>query len=181
MGYASKGERVVGEFESTIGTPYCFGSVEVGSFVFNVVYLERIECKFENCEAINGGVEAPSSVECDMGGSVPAAGSGRKMRGRDDTEWVDELLGFAQLGLGRAIAGLLEGILDGPKSVTVRNRVRAVLNRLQGLKGVGFGPPSLSTPFGHVQGLRKGKCGVYGVGLGRLKRVRRKPLGSSSQ
>jgi hypothetical protein len=51
MGYASKGERVVGEFESTIGTPYCFGSVEVGSFVFNVVYLERIECKeFEDCE-----------------------------------------------------------------------------------------------------------------------------------
>jgi hypothetical protein len=116
-----------------------------------------------------------------MGRSMLTAGSGRKMRGRDDTEWVDELLGFAQLGLGQAVARLLEGILDGPKSVTVRNRVRAVLKRLKGLKGVGFGLPSLSTPTGHVQGLQKGKCGVYGVGLGRLKRVRRKPLGSSSQ
>jgi hypothetical protein len=42
-------------------------------------------------------------------------------------------------------------------------------------------PPSLSTPTRHVQGLRKGKCGVYDMGLGRLKRVHWKPLGSSSQ
>jgi hypothetical protein len=38
MGYASKGEKIVGELEETIGTLYCFGNVEVGSFVFNVVY-----------------------------------------------------------------------------------------------------------------------------------------------
>jgi len=63
MGYTSKGERVGGKLERTmplrfnkilylskkkklertIRTPYCFGSVEVGSFVFNVVYLERAE------------------------------------------------------------------------------------------------------------------------------------------
>jgi hypothetical protein len=45
MGYAMKGERVVGELEGTIGTPYYFKNVLVGSFVFNVVYLERGECK----------------------------------------------------------------------------------------------------------------------------------------
>ena len=132
-------------------------------------------------EANIGGDENSSSVECDMGRSVRAAGSGRKMRGMDDTGWVDELLGCAQLGLGRAVAGLLEGILDGPKSVTVRNRVRAVLKRLKGLKGVGFGSPSLSVLSSHVQGLRKGKFGVKGLGLGRLKRVRLKHLGLSSQ
>jgi hypothetical protein len=44
-GYALKGERVVGKLEGTIKTLYCFGNVEVGSFVFNVVYLERVENK----------------------------------------------------------------------------------------------------------------------------------------
>jgi len=39
MGYVSKGERVVGEFERAIGTSNCFGSVEVGSFVVNVVCM----------------------------------------------------------------------------------------------------------------------------------------------
>jgi hypothetical protein len=39
MGYASKDERVVGELEGTIGTPYCFENVEVGCSVFNVVSL----------------------------------------------------------------------------------------------------------------------------------------------
>jgi hypothetical protein len=33
-GYALKGERVVGKLEGTIKTLYCFGNVEVGSFVF---------------------------------------------------------------------------------------------------------------------------------------------------
>ena len=45
MDYALKGEIVVGKLERTIGTPYCFESVEVDSFVFNVVYLERAKCK----------------------------------------------------------------------------------------------------------------------------------------
>jgi hypothetical protein len=45
MGYASKGEEVVGELERTIGTPFCFGIVEVGFFAFNVVFLERMEHK----------------------------------------------------------------------------------------------------------------------------------------
>jgi hypothetical protein len=45
MGYASKGERVVGELVGTIGTLYFFENVEVGSFVFNVVYLMRAKRK----------------------------------------------------------------------------------------------------------------------------------------
>jgi hypothetical protein len=45
MGYASKGERFVGELEGTIGTTQCFGIGEVGFFMFNVVYLERKERK----------------------------------------------------------------------------------------------------------------------------------------
>jgi hypothetical protein len=43
MDYASKGERVVVEFEKTIRTPNCFGNMEVSSFVFNVMYLKRAE------------------------------------------------------------------------------------------------------------------------------------------
>jgi hypothetical protein len=45
MGNALKGERVVSKLEGIIGTLYCFGNVKVGSFVFNVVYLERVNCK----------------------------------------------------------------------------------------------------------------------------------------
>jgi len=45
MGYVSKGERVVGEFERAIGTSNCFGSVEVGSFVVNVVCMVWAERK----------------------------------------------------------------------------------------------------------------------------------------
>ena len=39
------GERIVGELETTIRTLYCFGSVEVSSFVFHVMYLERAKPK----------------------------------------------------------------------------------------------------------------------------------------
>jgi hypothetical protein len=127
-----------------------------------------------------------------MGRSMWAAGSGRKTRGRVDIGWVGELLGFAQLGLGRVMVGLLEGILDGPESLLVRKRVRAILKRLKGSKGFGVGPVSLPTSSGHVYGHRKGKSGLKGVGIGWLtKRVRLKPflrtkvhavdLGSSSQ
>jgi hypothetical protein len=45
MSYVLKGERIVGELERTNGTIFCFGNVEVGSFVFNVVYLETAKCK----------------------------------------------------------------------------------------------------------------------------------------
>jgi hypothetical protein len=33
MGYALKGERVVGELEETIGTPYCFENGEADSYL----------------------------------------------------------------------------------------------------------------------------------------------------
>jgi hypothetical protein len=143
-------------------------------------------------EAKNGGDDIRSTVDCDMGSSVQVAGSGRKTRGRVDTGWVGELLGFAQLGLGRVVVGLLEGILVGPKSLSVRNRVRAVLKRLKGSKGFEVGPFSLPISTGHVYRQHKGKSSLKGVGTGRLtKRVRLKPslrtkvqavdLGPSSQ
>jgi hypothetical protein len=39
------GKRFVGELERTIGTMYGVGIVEIGSFMFTVVYLERKERK----------------------------------------------------------------------------------------------------------------------------------------
>jgi hypothetical protein len=126
-------------------------------------------------EAKNGGDDIRSMVD-NMGRSVRAAGSGRKTRGRVDIGWVDELLGFAQLGLGRVVVGLLEGILDGPESLSVCNRVRAVLKRLKGSMGFEVGPFSLPTSTRHIYGQRKGKSGLKGVGIGWLtKRVRMKP------
>ena len=98
----------------------------------NRSFAEALQSKPQaRVEVKNGGDDIRSTVDCDMGRSVRAAGSGRKMRGRVDTGWVDELLGFAQLGLGWVVVGLLEGILDGPESLSVRNRVKAVLKRLK--------------------------------------------------
>jgi hypothetical protein len=45
LGYASKGDRVVGKLVETIWKPYCFENRLDGSFVFNVVSLERVERK----------------------------------------------------------------------------------------------------------------------------------------
>jgi hypothetical protein len=117
-----------------------------------------------------------SSVDNDMVRSVRAAGSGRKTRGRADTDWVDEWLEFAQLGLGQVVVGLLEGILDGPENLSVRSRVRAALQGLKGPKGFRFGPVSLPTSTGKAYRLRKGKPRLKGVGFGQFtKRVRLKP------
>ena len=99
------------------------------------------------------------------------------MRGRAGKGWVDELLGFVQLGLGRVVVGLLEGILDGLVGLSVRNRVIVTLKRLKGPKGFGVGPFFLPTSIGHVIGPRKGKLSLKGIGLGCLnsKRARLKP------
>jgi hypothetical protein len=35
----------VSELKGTIGKPYCFVNMKIGSFVFNVVSLERVERK----------------------------------------------------------------------------------------------------------------------------------------
>ena len=67
--------------------------------------------------------------------------------------------------MGRVIVGLLEGLLVGLQDISVRKRVRAVLNRLKGSKGFGVGP-FLPTATGRVYGLRKVKLGLKGVGLG---------------
>jgi hypothetical protein len=109
-------------------------------------------------------------VGCDLGRSVRAAGSVRMMPSKGRTVsavkgWVNHLQGFVQLGLGRVVAGLLEGLLIGPKDISVRKRVRAVLKSLNGSKGFWFAP-FLPTDTGRVYGLRKVKSGLKGVGLG---------------
>jgi hypothetical protein len=139
-------------------------------------FVEALQSKPRAHDEVKNGGDMRSSVISDMGRSMQVAGSGRKTRGRADTAWVDELLGFAQLGLGRVVAGLLEGILDGPENLSVRNKVRAALKRLKGPKGFGFGPVSLPTSTGNTYGLCKGKPNLKGVGLGRLtNRVHLKP------
>jgi hypothetical protein len=55
------------------------------------------------------------------------------------------LLGFVQLGLGRVIAGLLEGLLVGPDDVPIRKRIRAVLKRIKASKA---GPVLVPTSNG---------------------------------
>jgi hypothetical protein len=90
--------------------------------------------------------------------------------------WVNEVLGFFHLGLGRIVIGLLEGLLAGPKELSFRKRVRATIKGLKGfIKGYGAGP-SGPTSVGHRDGVRRLKMGHRGVGLGRFskpKRVRR--------
>jgi hypothetical protein len=48
------------------------------------------------------------------------------------------LVGLFQLGLGRVWVGLLQGLLNGPKDLTVDKRIRAVLVSLKGIKGFGL-------------------------------------------
>lgn len=44
VGYASKGERVVGELEGANGQPYVGVDLENGSIVFDVVSMEGTKC-----------------------------------------------------------------------------------------------------------------------------------------
>jgi hypothetical protein len=44
VGYALKGERVVGELDGTNGQPYVSADLENGFIVFDVVYMEETEC-----------------------------------------------------------------------------------------------------------------------------------------
>jgi hypothetical protein len=89
--------------------------------------------------------------------------------------WVNEVLGFFHLGLGRIVIGLLEGLLAGPKELSFRKRVRATIKGLKGfIKGYGAGP-SGPTSVGRRDRIRRLKMGHRGVGLGcfsKPKRVR---------
>jgi hypothetical protein len=44
VGYALKGERVVGKLEGTVGQPHGVALMKDGSIVFDVVSLTRSEC-----------------------------------------------------------------------------------------------------------------------------------------
>jgi hypothetical protein len=68
-----------------------------------------------------------------------------------------------QLGLGRVIAGLLEGLLVGLDDVPIRKRIRAVLKRLKASKAA---PILVPTSNGRASGFCRVKLGLKGNGLG---------------
>jgi hypothetical protein len=94
-------------------------------------------------EAEKGGVTQRFVEEDGLDVSVLAAGSVRKKGGNPVKVWVNQLLGFVSLGLGRVVIGLLDGLLNGPDDISVRKRLRAVLKVLKGSKGFGAGPASM--------------------------------------
>jgi hypothetical protein len=70
--------------------------------------------------------------------SATASASVRKTKASSVQGWVNRLVGLFQLGLGRVWVGLLQGLLNGPKDLTVDKRIRAVLVSLKGIKGFGL-------------------------------------------
>jgi hypothetical protein len=93
-----------------------------------------------------------------------AAGSVKTMRGSDVKGWVEHLLGFVHLGLGRVVNGLLEGLPIGPDELPILKRIRAVLIRLKVFKD---GPSLVATSTGRVNGFRRVKLGLKDIGLRR--------------
>jgi hypothetical protein len=85
------------------------------------------------------------------------------MRGSDVKGWVEHLLGFVQLGLGRVVNGLLEGLPIGPDELPILKRIRAVLIRLKAFKD---GPSLVATSTRRVSGFRKVKLGLKDIGFG---------------
>jgi hypothetical protein len=69
--------------------------------------------------------------------------SARKVNGCSLQGWVSRLLGYFQIGLGRVWAGLLEGLVNGPKDWSIAKRLRAVLKGFKacGLHNFGLGFP----------------------------------------
>ena len=59
-------------------------------------------------------------------------------RGSSVQGWVKRLVGYFQIGLGWVWVGLLEGMLNGPKVLSIEKRIRAVLGCLTGIKGFGL-------------------------------------------
>jgi hypothetical protein len=67
-----------------------------------------------------------------------ASASVRKTKASSVQGWVNRLVGLFQLGLGWVWVRLLQGLLNGPKDLTVDKRIRAVLASLKGFKGFGL-------------------------------------------
>jgi hypothetical protein len=123
---------------------------------FAEVLLSKPHSKLEGRsrgEVKNGGIDL--RIDEDSERSVWAAGSEGKMRGCAVKDWVSHLLGFVQLGLGQVVAGLLEGLLNGPEGISIRKRVRVVLKSLDGPMGFGVGPSPLHMSSRRVKSLRK--------------------------
>ena len=97
-------------------------------------------------EAEKGGVVKQPAVEEVR--FAMAAVSVKKTRGISVQGWVNRLLGFFQLGLGRVWVGLLEGLLNRPKDMSVDKQIRAVLYSLKGSKGFGLRNEQSSCKFG---------------------------------
>jgi hypothetical protein len=87
-------------------------------------------------EAAKGGVVKRPAKEVPR--SATASTSVRKTKASSVQGWVNRLVGLFQLGLGRVWVGLLQGLLNGPKDLTVDKRIRAVLVSLKGIKGFGL-------------------------------------------
>jgi hypothetical protein len=112
-------------------------------------------------------VKPRSRVEAKNLSKGRAAGAGKG--------WVNQVLGFFQLGLGlKIVTGLLESILVGPEDFSVQKRVRAVLKCLKAFKGWWAGP-FLLTNSGRRYGLRKVKLGHMGCYSKSNRALRIKP------
>jgi hypothetical protein len=101
-----------------------------------------------------------------------------KRRGSTVKDWVSQLFGFVQLGLGRVVAVLLEGLINGPEGISIRKQVRAILKNLDGFMGFAVGPSHLHPFSASVKGLRKARLNPFrhckGVGLGLSRKSKRK-------
>jgi hypothetical protein len=122
------------------------------------------------CEVKSGGVDLENKED---GERLRTAGSEGKTKGSAVKAWASQMLGFVHLGMGRVMAGLLEGILNGPEGISIRKRVKAVLNSLDGPMGCGVGPPPSCTYPGRVKGRRvtRLKAQRFGVGFPIKSRV----------
>jgi hypothetical protein len=83
-----------------------------------------------------GGVVKQNALE--EARSAMAAASVRKTKGSSVQGWANRLVGLFQIGLGRVWVGLLQGLLNRPKDLSMDKRIRAVLVSLKGLKGFGL-------------------------------------------
>jgi hypothetical protein len=113
------------------------GRTKIRSFVEVLQSKPCLELKDKaRGEAAKGGVVKQLAKE--EARSATASASVRKTKASSVQGWVNRLVGLFQLGLGRVWVGLLQGLLNGPKDLTVDKHTRAVLASLKGFKGFGL-------------------------------------------
>jgi hypothetical protein len=106
-------------------------------------------------EAEKGGVKQRHAVEGVLESTALAAGSEKMMWGISVKGWVNELLGFVHLGLGRVLVGLLEGLLKGLVDIPISKQIRALLKTLNGFEGLGVRPSFMTFSAGLANGFHK--------------------------